>query len=267
MSAATSPVAVLSAAALSIGHAQRQVCQGVAFEMMRGEVLCLLGPNGSGKTTLFRTLLGLLPPLAGSVHVLGEPVAGWSRSSFARHVGYVPQAHAGVFPFTVEDVVLMGRAARVNRFSGPSHKDRAVAWDCLCALGIAHLHRRIYTAISGGERQLVLIARALAQEPVLLVMDEPTASLDFGNQVRVLEHIEKLRACGMAVLMSTHQPEHALRIADRIALLGAGRLCAIGEPTNTATPSRLAALYGVSEQAVAMSLGISRGQESRRVCT
>ena len=169
-------------------------------------------------------------------------------------MGYVPQAHAGLFPFTVEDVVLMGRAARVGRFSAPGAADRQVARHCLELLGIARLRASVYTAISGGERQLALIARALAQEPSLLVMDEPTASLDFGNQIRVLEHIGRLRAGGMAVLMSTHQPEHALRIADRVALLGGGRLQAIGAPRATATPAALAALYGVSESAVAASL-------------
>lgn len=260
---APAAVPVLQACALDIGHGQRRVGVGLEFAMAAGEVLCLLGPNGSGKTTLFRTLLGLLTPLAGEVRVLGEPVAAWSRAAFARHVGYVPQAHAGIFPFTVEDVVLMGRAARVGRFAMPSPSDRDCALHCLHTLGIAHLRQRIYTAISGGERQLVLIARALAQEPVLLVMDEPTASLDFGNQIRVLETIAQLRQQGMAVLLSTHQPEHALRIADRIALLGNGCLVAIGASASTATPERLAALYNVSERAVAASLGVPSFSPSR----
>ena len=246
--------AVLQAQSLSIGHGRRCVAQGLAFALAPGEVLCLLGANGSGKTTLLRTLLGLLPPLAGEVRCRGQNVAAWPRAAFARHVGYVPQAHAGLFPFTVEDVVLMGRAARVGRFAAPGAADRQVARRCLELLGIARLRASRYTAISGGERQLALIARALAQEPALLVMDEPTASLDFGNQIRVLEHIGRLRAGGMAVLMSTHQPEHALRIADRVALLGGGRLQAIGAPRATATQAALAALYGVRESAVAASL-------------
>ena len=250
----TSAVPVLEACALDIGHGKRRVGHDIRFEMAPGEVLCLLGPNGSGKTTLFRTLLGLLAPLAGEVRVLGGPVTAWPRSAFARHVGYVPQAHAGIFPFSVEDVVLMGRAARIARFATPSQHDRDCALHCLQTLGIAHLRQRIYTAISGGERQLVLIARALAQEPVLLVMDEPTASLDFGNQIRVLETIDQLRQQGMAVLMSTHQPEHALRIADRIALLGNGRLLGVGTPADTATPVNLASLYGVPASAVAACL-------------
>lgn len=249
MGAVTTPV--LQLRQLSTGHGRRRVGQALDLEIAAGEVLCLLGPNGCGKTTLFRTVLGLLPPLAGQVLVQGQPVQAWPRAQFARCVGYVPQAQAGVFSFAVLDMVLMGRAARLPTFARPGANDRAVALQCLERLGMAHLAQRSYTELSGGERQLVLIARALAQEPALLVMDEPTASLDFGNQIRVLEQIATLRAQGMAVLMSTHQPEHALRAADRIALLGQGRLLAVGAPRATATSAALAGLYGVSEAAIA----------------
>lgn len=255
---------VVEGRALAIGYPGRRVGADISLGIGHGEVLCLLGPNGSGKTTLFKTLLGLLLPLEGEVRVLGEPVADWSRAAFARKVGYVPQAHAGLFPFTVMDIVLMGRAARIERFAAPSRHDREIAADCLAALGVSHLRERIYTEISGGERQLALIARALAQEPALLVMDEPTASLDFGNQIRVLEHIGRLRGRGIAVFMSTHQPEHALRVADRIALLAHGRLVGIGTPTAVATPARLAELYGVDEGAVAACLaGALQGHADR----
>ncbi|AMN47988.1 iron complex transport system ATP-binding protein [Steroidobacter denitrificans] len=254
-----SAAAAIEARALSIGYRNHCVGTDISFAVAAGEVLCLLGPNGSGKTTLFKTLLGLLAPLAGEVRVLDEPVCGWPRAAFARHVGYVPQAHAGLFAFTAEDIVLMARTARLGRFAVPSRHDRQIAADCLAALGIGHLRQRIYTRISGGERQLVLIARALAQQPVLLVMDEPTASLDFGNQIRVLEHINHLRTQGIGVLMSTHQPEHALRVADRIALLAPGGLVGIGAPVAIATPANLAALYGVTEDAVAAAFAFPNG--------
>ena len=219
-----------------------------------GQLTVLIGPNGGGKTTLLRTLLGLLPHQAGEVRLLGGPLADWSRNALARHIGYVPQAHAGLFAFTVLDIVLMGRAAQLGRFATPSRNDRAIAMRSLETLGIAALADRIYTAISGGERQLALIARALAQEPDILLLDEPTASLDFGNQIRVLEHLAQLRERGIAILMSTHQPEHALRCANRTALIGEGRLLALGATREVATAANLARLYGVSESAISASL-------------
>ena len=249
---------VLDLQGLSTGHGRRVVSESVDLTIAAGEVLGLLGPNGCGKTTLFRTVLGLLPPLAGRVLVQGQPVQHWPRAEFARRVGYVPQAQAGVFAFEALDMVLMGRAARLPLLARPSRADRAMALACMERLQIAHLAARRYTELSGGERQLVLIARALAQEPALLVMDEPTASLDFGNQIRVLEQIAGLSAQGMAMLLSTHQPEHALRVATRIALLGRGRLLGVGEPRAVATPSALAGLYGVSEAAIAAHLSGGR---------
>lgn len=250
---------ILGMHAVSAGYRRQAVLHDIDLSLRRGEILCLLGPNGSGKTTLFKTLLGLLTPLSGHIDVLGQDIGNWSRSAFARHVGYVPQAHEAMFAFTAHDIVLMGRAARVGRFATPSRHDHDVALRCLQLLGIDGLAGRIYTTLSGGERQLVLIARALAQEPQLLVMDEPTASLDFGNQLRVLQHVERLRDTGLAVLMSTHQPEHALRCADRVALLAQGRLIAVGLPRATATVDNLATLYGVSTDAIAAGLPALEG--------
>jgi iron complex transport system ATP-binding protein len=244
---------LLEAEALAIGYRNRCVGEGIDLILGAGETLCLLGPNGSGKTTLFRTLLGLLPPLAGVVRVAGRPLADWSRQALAQKIAYVPQLHAGLFAFTVEEVVLMGRTARLPRFSTPSARDREVATACLARLGIAHLAQRIYTEISGGERQLALVARALAQEATILILDEPTASLDFGNQLRVLAEIDALKRQGLAILMSTHQPEQALRVADRVALLKAGRIVAQG-PRSLVTAQRLAELYGADVEEVACSL-------------
>ena len=140
----------------------------------------------------------------------------------------MPQAHIGYFPFTVRDVVLMGRTAHLAAFAGPSRRDRDLAEEALARLGLARLADAIYTQISGGERQLTLIARALAQAAPLLVMDEPTASLDFGNQVRVLEQVTALARSGIGVLLSTHDPDQAFQCADRVALLRGGELIAHG---------------------------------------
>lgn len=241
---------MLSADNLAFGYRGKPVGSGVSIDIRAGEVLCLLGPNGGGKTTLMKTLLGLLPPLAGTVRLDGEDIAAWPRRRLARVVGYVPQAHAAFFPFVVSDIVLMGRNAHVALFAAPSPHDRAIAARALETLGIGHLHDRVYTEISGGERQLVLIARALAQEPRFLVMDEPTASLDFGNQVRVLHQIAALAASGIAVVLSTHDPDHVFLCGDRVALLNGGRMEAIGAPEAVITPAALKRLYGVDVQVV-----------------
>jgi iron complex transport system ATP-binding protein len=240
----------LSADDLAFGYRGKAVGSGVSLDIREGEVLCLLGPNGGGKTTLMKTLLGLLPPLAGAVRLDGEDIAAWPRKRLARIVGYVPQAHAAFFPFTVGDIVLMGRSAHVGLFSAPSREDRSVAECALATLGIGALGERIYTEISGGERQLVLIARALAQEPRILVMDEPTASLDFGNQVRVLNRVAALAKSGIAVVLSTHDPDHVFLVGDCVALLNGGRLEALGAPEAVVTPAALRRLYGVDVQVV-----------------
>ena len=255
---------MLEARDLSFGYSRRRVGERVNLAIEAAGVLCLLGPNGCGKTTLFRTLLGLLPPLGGDVRIAGAPVAGRSRQELASLVAYVPQAHAGLFAYTVEEVVLMGRATHVGRFGIPSARDRAIGAEMMDRVGVASLRGRPYTEISGGERQLVLIARALAQQAPLLVMDEPTASLDFGNQVRVLQHIENLRAQGLAVCLSTHQPDHALRVADKVALMQAGHLLAVGTPAEVLRPDILAKLYDVSQAEVTACLARARPAASRR---
>lgn len=250
----------LAARDLAFGYRNKPIGQDVTLSVGRGEVVCVLGPNGCGKTTLFKTLLGLLPAQGGRLELEGRAVANFSRAEFARRVGYVPQAHASTFPFRVIEMVLMGRASRIDTFAAPSARDRAAADKALDALGIAHLRDRVFTEISGGERQMALIARALAQEPDMLVMDEPTASLDFGNQARVLRQIGSLRAMGLAIVLSTHDPGHAFACADRVALMKAGRIVAQGKPGDVVTSESLRDLYGVD---VAVSY---MDQAGRSVC-
>lgn len=214
------------------------------------EVLALLGPNGGGKTTLLKTLLGLLRPLAGKITVAGRALSDVSVRERARLVAYVPQVHQGTFAFTVEDVVLMGRSAHGNLFSQPSLHDREITGRMLVRLGIEHLAQRPYTLISGGERQLALIARALAQEPRLVILDEPTANLDFGNQGKVMREIRALAASGLAVIFSTHDPNHALRHADRAMLIRDGICHISGQARSVLTLANLRALYAAPVVAV-----------------
>jgi len=228
---------------LAIGYPDRTVGRGLDVALSTGEVLALLGPNGSGKTTLLKTLLGLLRPKAGEVRLGDKPLSDYSIRERARVIAYVPQVHIGTFAFTVEAVVQMGRTAHGNLFSRPSARDRAVAQSALERFGIAALANRPYTMISGGERQLVLLARALAQEPKFIVLDEPTASLDFGNQGKVMNEIRDLAKSGHGVLFTTHDPNHALRAADRAYLLREGTRIADGPVAAVLNREQLEALY------------------------
>jgi iron complex transport system ATP-binding protein len=235
---------ILSGHDLTIGYTDRVVGRDLDVALSTGEVLALLGPNGGGKTTLLKTLLGLLPPRAGEVKLADRPLSRYSSRERARLVAYVPQTQITTFAFTVEDMVLMGRTAHGNLFSRPSASDRAVALGALERFDIAHLRARPYTMISGGERQLALLARALAQEPQFVVLDEPTASLDFGNQGRVMREILALKAAGHGVLFTTHDPNHARRAADRVYLLRQGARLAEGATGAILDRDRLQALYG-----------------------
>lgn len=246
---------------LAFGYGTSMVGGGVSLTLRPGEVLALLGPNGAGKTTLFKTMLGLLAPLGGEVLLDAAPLETLDRKERARRIAYVPQAHAALFPFTVRDVVLMGRAAQVAPFSAPGRNDREVAATALERLGMAHLSDRPYTEISGGERQMTLIARALAQQPKVLVMDEPTASLDYGNQMRVLGHVRRLAREGMAVVLSTHNPDHVFMVADRVALLHEGRLAGLGAPADVLTVERVKQLYNID-----VVMGVLPGGSSK-VCS
>jgi iron complex transport system ATP-binding protein len=240
---------------LAFGFPGRTIGRDLTFAVGTGEVMCVLGPNGGGKTTLFRTVLGLLPRHAGSIRLAGEPMENLSRAEVARRVGYVPQGHAGYFAYTVGEMVLMGRTAHLAALAAPARRDREVAAQALASLGIAHLADRAVTQISAGERQLALIARALAQQPRLLVMDEPTSSLDFGNQVRVLQRIRALASAGLSILFSSHAPDHAFLAASRVLLLAEGRALELGAPREVIRPDTLQRLYGVAVEVVPLPGG------------
>jgi iron complex transport system ATP-binding protein len=236
---------MLSARNLSVGYGSRVVVSDISLDVKQGEVLCLLGPNGAGKTTLFKTLLGLIYPLAGEVTLDGKPLSSISARDRASRMAYVPQAHAGVFAYTVLDVVLMGRTAKLGLFSSPSKADEEMAMEALKSIGIERLANDDYTRISGGERQLALIARALAQGTPLLVLDEPTANLDFGNSARVLARVAALAKQGYAIVLSTHEPDHALTIGTKVVIVHEGKIAATGTPHEIVTTERLSSLYNI----------------------
>lgn len=239
----------VQAVGLSVGYGRKVVASGVDLDLQAGQVVCLLGPNGSGKSTLLRTLLGLQPPLLGQVWVQGRPLEAWRRTELARQLAYVPQAQDPPFAFTVEQWALLGCASELAWHAQPRTADRQRVRACLDRLGIVHLAQERLDRISGGERQLTLIARALAQRSRFLIMDEPSASLDFSNQLRVLEQIAHLRSEGLGVLLCTHQPEHAARVADRVILYRDGGILAQGNPWDMLSRERLRQLYGLPAHA------------------
>ncbi|MGA3126967.1 MAG: ABC transporter ATP-binding protein [Candidatus Korobacteraceae bacterium] len=227
------------------GYGSRIVLHEVNFSLQPGEVVCLLGANGCGKTTLFKMILRLLRPKSGCVRLGGENIAGWNEQRLARSFGYVPQMHTPPFAFLVRDIVLMARAAHLRPFASPGKFDIRIAGEALDSLGILRLASERYTEISGGERQLVLIARALAQKAQWLILDEPAASLDLGNQLKVLRAIRELSKTGLGVLMTTHDPGHAFQYASRVALMSCGRIIALDDPAKALTRLSLQQAYGV----------------------
>lgn len=249
---------------VDLGYHRRPVLQNISFALQRGEICCLLGANGSGKTTLMRTLLGLLPAIGGQILLCGKPLDQWPPSALAQKVAYVPQAHSGPFAFSVLDMVTLGRSVHLGLFAAPTQRDHRLARETLAILGIAHLERRLFPTLSGGEQQLVLIARALVQQPEILVMDEPAASLDFGHQITLLNRIQQLKTAGITLLMSTHHPMHAKTIADRVVTLSPREGAQQGTPEEMLNSAALSRLYRVSEQEIVVHLGIATAQTRKQ---
>ncbi|WP_320042082.1 ABC transporter ATP-binding protein [uncultured Desulfobacter sp.] len=230
---------------LSCGYNKKAALKNISLKISPGEILCLLGPNGVGKTTFLKTILGFLEPIEGEVRIEGKNIRSWPKKKLARYVGYIPQAHASPFPFSVMDIVLMGRAAHIGNFSKPSAHDYREAEESLDKLGILHLRERIYTELSGGERQMVFIARAISQKTHILLMDEPTSSLDFGNQARVLSQINALASTGLSIIMTTHAPDHSFLCSAQVVLICKKNEPRIGNAEDIVTENNLHGAYGV----------------------
>jgi iron complex transport system ATP-binding protein len=230
---------------ISCGYGRNTVLRNVSFSVAAGEIVCLLGPNGVGKTTLFKTILGLIKPTEGEIKINGMNINSVKNSELARVIAYVPQAHIPPFPYTVMDVVLMGRTPHIHAFESPKDRDHTIAAESLTILGIESLAQRIYTDLSGGERQLVLVARALAQNSGIMIMDEPTSNLDFGNQIRILEIIRQLACRGLSVLMTTHSPDHAFLCSTKVVLINREKKIVEGSPERIITRTNLQKAYGI----------------------
>lgn len=246
---------------LSFSYSSRQVLSNISFSVDNGEFLSILGCNGVGKSTLFRCITGLLPGYTGNITINGHDVRCLSAREMAKLVAYIPQNTVPVFNFSVEDIVLMGTTAGMGTFRTPKKEELdRVDW-ALEKIGISHLRKRCFHHISGGERQLAVIARALAQDTRILMLDEPTASLDFGNQMLVLTQARALADEGYTIIQTTHNPEHAYMFSDRVLTLKGGQILAEGRPKDVVTPELISELYSIDVEIVSLY------NDKIRVCT
>ena len=219
--------------------------QNVSFTAEPGELLSVLGPNGAGKSTLFRCILGGLPDYGGAILLDGRDARTLGQRALAAHIAYIPQIHRPTFGYSVLDTALMGLTRQLSPFRAPSPQQEGRAMSALEQLGVAQLAARSFSELSGGQQQLVLIARALCQQADILVMDEPTSSLDYGNQLRVMQRVRALARQGYTILLSSHNPQQALLFSDRILALHDGVICADGTPEKVITPELLETLYSI----------------------
>ncbi len=245
---------------LSFSYGSRQVLKDISFSVDKGEFLSILGPNGVGKSTLFRCMLGLLSGYTGTVMVDGVDARSFSVREAAKHIAYIPQSSRPVFNYSVFDIVLMGRSSSLSPFRSPGKQDNDRCRWALDKAGISHLARRCYHRLSGGEQQLVLIARALVQDAPILMLDEPTANLDFGNQLLVLQQARSLAQEGYTVIQTTHHPEQSYLFSDRILAVQNGQILTQGTPAQVLTQETMKLLYGVDVDVVSLY------QDKARVC-
>ncbi len=236
---------LLRTSALAFGYQRHALTAPIELALHSGEIVVVLGPNGSGKSTLFRTLLGVVPPIAGEVRWSSRLLAQHSPRELAECVAWVPQTPGAAFEFTVEQYVMLGRLGRLPAGAAPGRADRAAVAQAIERLGLERFRSRALSRMSGGERQLAAVARALAQQASTLVLDEPTTSLDFGNQGRVLDVIASLAGDGLGIVYSTHDPNHALRAGTRALVYLPEGAVAFGPVEELVEPATLSRVYGV----------------------
>lgn len=236
------------------------IFEDISFNIDRGDVLSILGPNGTGKTTLLKCLNGINKPEKGEISIKGKNIQSMDFKEISRNIGYIPQGHIPTFPFTVEEVVIMGRAPYVNLTESPKKEDIEIADNALKTLNIEYLKDKNYTNISGGERQLVFLARVLAQEPDILILDEPTSHLDFGNQFRLLNIIKELANSGLSVIMSIHNPDHAFIASNKVAVMKDKHFIAFGSPDEVVTEENIKMAYDVN------NVRLIELEDNRKLC-
>lgn len=238
--------ALLSFHEVSFGYLRGQeALSRLSLEVPAGSVMAILGPNGAGKTTLLHTALGRLQPRTGQVLLEGQPLSAFSRRTIGQNLGLVPQSERIPFDYSLWDYALFGRTPYLHPLEMPSENDRRIAWQALQQVGLEEIARRSINSLSGGERQLAMLARALAQQPRLLLLDEPTSHLDLSNKSRLVTLMRRLVTEGATILLSTHEPEVAAMIATHLVLMRKGQLLQSGLLADILTAENLSACYGV----------------------
>jgi len=248
---------------LSGGYGGSDIVKDVSCGADSGEILCLVGPNGCGKTTFFRLILGMIRISGGEIRIGGKLVHMLSSKDRAKLIAYIPQYHTPIFSYTVLDIVVMGRSSHFSAFETPGPADREAAFAALEKLGVLDLANRTYTSLSGGQRQMILIARAICQSANIFVMDEPGASLDYANQQLLMDVMTGLAEKGYCVVMSTHSPEHPLSVGHKVLLMRDGRVAAFGKPEAVITPDILEEVYGIGMDVVSVE---DRYGNKRTIC-
>ena len=244
---------------ISFRYDDEEIFSDISFSVDKGDVLCILGPNGTGKTTLIKCLNGLHDIDSGEILINGKNIRELSFRQISKHIGYIPQSHIPSFPFKVFDVVLMGRAPYLNLTDSPREEDEKIALNALKTLGIEDLKDKEYTNLSGGERQLVFLARVLCQKPDILILDEPTSHLDFGNQIKLLEIIDNLSRTGLSIIMSSHFPDHAFLSSNKVAILKDKKFIDFGSPDSVITEENLRKAYSIDVKLLKLD-------DNRKVC-
>ena len=241
---------------LSFAYGKKQVLKDISFHVEEGELLALIGPNGVGKTTLFRCILGIQnKKYEGHVYLHEKDIRSFKPKELAHNIAYIPQTHGHVFNYSVRDMVLMGTSHQVSSFAVPGKREKEAAEAAMRRVGVEKFADKNYAHLSGGEQQLVLIARALAQQAKILIMDEPTSSLDYGNQAHVLEQVYALSKEGYTVIVSTHNPQHAFWYAQKVLALKGRKVEAFGHPDEVLTEELVYNLYGVKSRFIESEKG------------